>query len=139
MATYKSGEAVIPAGINNIFNRISNPSLLKDLAAKAPADVAQKLGQVSFSDDSIAFNVPPVGQITLQLTEKTEPSKVVYRAVQTPVPFGISMTLKPIDDSHTAAEAIIDIDIPVFLKPMLDGKMNEMAQQFRSLMAHMAF
>ncbi|MDE6716071.1 MAG: hypothetical protein K2J74_06295 [Muribaculaceae bacterium] len=138
MTTYKSGEAEIAVPIEKLYSRVSTPSLLKDMAAGAPAEVAEKLKDVTFGEDSITFAVPPVGQIMLKLTEKVEPSKVEYQAVQSPVPFSIAMEMKKVDDSHTLAEASINIDIPVFLKPMLDGKMKEMATQFRTLMAQMA-
>lgn len=139
MTTYKSGEAEIAVPIEKIYERVSNPLKIKEMATTASGDMAQKLKDVTFGEDSITFSVPPVGQIILQITDKTEPTKVEYQAVQSPVPFSIVMDMKKLDDSRTLAEAIINIDIPVFLKPMLDGKMKEMAQQFRSLIAQMSF
>lgn len=139
MTTYKSGEAEIAVPIEKIYERVSNPLKIKEMTMTASGDMAQKLKDVTFGEDSITFSVPPVGQIVLQITDKTEPTKVEYQAVQSPVPFSIVMDMKKLDDSRTLAEAIINIDIPVFLKPMLDGKMKEMAQQFRSLIAQMSF
>ena len=75
-----------------------------------------------------------MGEISLRVTERIEPNKIVLSADKSPVPFSVTIHLEDAGEKTTKGHAIIDVDIPIFLKPMIQGPLNQACQKFSDLL-----
>lgn len=144
MATYKSGEVTLQGSAEEVYNKLSNLDNLRDLLAKIPADrlpeeQKKQLESLEITPDSITFPGGPVGSLTLQMTEKIEPTLIRLDGVGTPVKLGLSMHITPECPTSSKGEVDIDIDLPAMLKPMVGGQIQKMADQFGQMLKAISF
>ena len=76
MSQYKSNTYPVDATQEQVFNRLSNPTILADKIEALPDDVKEKLSSVKFNPDSIVFNVPPVGEIKMVFSKVEAPHRL---------------------------------------------------------------
>lgn len=142
MATYKSEAVSLAYPAETVYDRISNLEGLGDMIKAAPADqipADQKamLDQVRVTPDTISFPAGPVGDITLRLVEKVSPSLIRLEGEGTPVPMSLSMNIRPLTPDTCEAFVQIDLQIPAMLKPMVNGPLQKMADQFGQMLRQM--
>lgn len=138
MATYSSKPAVINRPIQEIFDRFSDLSNLQNQLKELPEEQLARIGDVKFDTDSIAINTPQVGEIKFQVTERVAPGKIVFGSPSSPIPLKMTLTLKPVTDDSTEAVTAIDVEIPMMLRPLIGGKLQEAADQFSKLMSQLS-
>lgn len=138
MATYSSKPAVINRPIQEIFDRFSDLSNLQDQLKELPEEQLARIGDVKFDTDSIAINTPQVGEIKFQVIERVAPGKIVFGSPSSPIPLKMTLTLTPVTDDSTEAVTAIDVEIPMMLRPLIGGKMQEAADQFSKLMSQLS-
>lgn len=139
MADYKSELASIPHNINIVYSKLSNPESINSLMSMLPPEAKEKIKDVTFSKDSIIFKANGVGEITLKATELIEPTKIVFSAVSSPLPFKVIISLEEVNDNTTNGQATISVDVPVFLKPMLNGPLNQATERFKELLTNIPY
>lgn len=135
MDSFKSDIVNINADINDVFARLANPGALEGLVEQLPEDAKAKIQNVSFTEDSIKVKADPVGEIALEITERTQPTRVVYTATTSPLPFSLTIELEETGVSMTNASASIDIALNPFIKPMLKKPLTDAAKKFGELLA----
>ncbi|MCH5319959.1 MAG: hypothetical protein J1E38_09685 [Paramuribaculum sp.] len=133
MAKYTSKPVTVSRPISEVYSGISNIGAYQEKLDSLPAEARAKLGDVKFTDDSIVITAPPVGEICFTVIERIEPSRVVLESAQSPVPLTLSVNLSEKDPSTTEIISEIDVEIPMFLKPMVGGKLQEAADQFGNM------
>lgn len=138
MAIYSSKPAVINRPIQEIFDRFSDLSNLQDQLMKLPEEQLARVGDVKFDTDSIAINTPQVGEVKFQVTERVAPGKIVFGSPSSPIPLKMILTLKPVTDDSTEVVTAIDVEIPMMLRPLIGGKLQEAADQFSTLMSQLS-
>lgn len=142
MESYKSNKVVIDYNINVIYNKLSDPRVFKahldENIDRLPQDAREHLDKVKFEDDGISIE-SPMGALKLSVAESVEPSLVKYTALQSPVPFGLTVNLEPIDDSHTGSVTEINIELPMMLRAMVGGKLKDGAKQLGEVIAKLPF
>jgi hypothetical protein len=142
MESYKSDKVVIDYNINVIYNKLSDPRVFKahldENIDRLPQDAREHLDKVKFEDDGISIE-SPMGALKLSVAESVEPSLVKYTALQSPVPFGLTVNLEPIDDSHTGSVTEINIELPMMLRAMVGGKLKDGAKQLGEVIAKLPF
>lgn len=138
MATYSSKPAVINRPIQEIFDRFSDLGNLQNQLKELPEEQLARIGDVKFDTDSIAINTPQVGEIKFQVTERVAPGKIVFGSPSSPIPLKMTLTLKPVTDDSTEAVTAIDVEIPMMLRPLIGGKLQEAADQFSKLMSQLS-
>ncbi len=144
MATYKSDEVPLKASAENVFNRLSNLEALKGLleqvpADQIPADKKEMFDNIHLTADSIEIPGGPVGAIKLRVVERNAPSRITLKGEGTPVPLQLQLDIHPVDDASCRAQAKVDIEIPMMLKPMISGPMQKMTEQFASVLRSIPF
>lgn len=125
MAEYSINPTNVQTNIDRIYSVISNPERIKELTAKVPAEAQDKLKEMEFESDSITINAGPVGKVKLAITERIEPNKVVYTAQNSPVPMSMTLKLDKVNEGNTTLNGSLNLEIPVFLRPMVDGKIKD--------------
>ena len=137
MDSYKSDIVTINLPIELVYSKLSTPSSFKNIANidALPNEVKEKINEITFGDDSIAFSVNPIGEVVLQIVERTEPVKVVLSAVKLPIPLNVVLSLEKVDDTTTHAVAEIQVELNMFIRPMVEKPLTEGAKKFGELLA----
>ena len=133
MARYNSKPVVVEKSAETLFDHISNIGSYQQRLEALPEEERAKLGDVKFTDDSIIINAAPVGEMRFDVVERTRPSRVVLSAAQSPVPLTMAVELSPVGESSTAVSSVREGEIPMMIKPLVGGKMQEAADKFGEL------
>lgn len=144
MAIFKAKPVGINAPAEAVYGKLSNLSNIKNMLASVPessipADKRELFDSVEITEDSIIFPAGPVGEITMKITEKLEPTLIHLEGVGTPVALSIELQIGIISDSQCEAVTAIDIAIPPMLKPMIGGTMQKMADQFTQVIGALKY
>lgn len=144
MANYKSENVTLLASANKVYAKLSNLEGLGDLLKnvpldQVPADQRGMLEQVVVTPDTISFPAGPVGELTLAVAEKIDPTLIRLEGRGTPVPMSMAMHIMPLNDDSCEAYVEIDVKIPMMLAPMLGGTIQKMADQFAHMLRQIPF
>ena len=144
MESFKSNPHMIACDAATIYSKLTNPSLIKNQieahADRIDGEARQHLDTVKFSEDSIAIQ-SPMGEVTLSLDHNNsiEGERVVYTASSSPVPINMVINLQPQDDQTTMSTAELQLELPFFLRKMVEGQLKEGAERFGQLLARIPF
>lgn len=144
MESFKSAPHAITCDAATIYNKLTNSSLIQQLieanADKIDEAARQHLDTVKFTPDSIAIQ-SPMGEVTLALDHENsiEGQRVVYTASQSPVPINMVINLEPQPDATTMSTAELQLNLPFFLRKMVEGQLQEGANRFGELLARIPF
>ncbi|MDE7402803.1 MAG: SRPBCC family protein [Muribaculaceae bacterium] len=142
MALYKSENVSISASADRVFDKLSNLEGLGELIKKVPedkvpADQRAMLEQVVVTPQTITFPGGPVGDVTLRLAETVRPTLIKMEGEGTPVPMSLMLHVSPISDELCEARVEIDINIPMMLKPMVNGPLQKLVDQFAVMLGRL--
>lgn len=144
MESFKSSPHAIACSAATIYSKLTNPSLIKNLieehADKIEGEARQHLDTVKFSEDSISIQ-SPMGEVSLSLDreQSVDGQRVVYTASQSPVPISMVINLEPQPDDTTMSTAELQLQLPFFLRKMVEGQLQEGANRFGDLLARIPF
>lgn len=141
---YKSKKVTLSAPIDVVYSRFSNLENLKKLIEqvpedKIPADKLEQFNKMEMTPDSITIQGGPTGTITLQVIERREPNLVTLSPVGLPLTLDMHLHFMPVSDDVTEAEAVIEADIPMMLRPMVKGPLQKIVDEFATMMASVPF
>lgn len=144
MATYKSNKIKISYSAEQVFEKLSDlnglSGLLKNLPAdQIPSDKRAMLEQVKVTADTISFPAGPVGEIKLKIVERKAPTLIKLEGQGTPVPLSLSLRVTPLTPDTCEAYVEFDVQIPAMLKPMVNGPLQQMADQFGLMLNQLKF
>ena len=134
MAKYTGKPATINRPIAELYAQFSDMSRLKGALEKANPEQASKMGNVEVGEDYMAINNPQVGQIKFQVTERIEPTRIAFSAVQSPLPVSMSINLKEITPETTEVSTVLEMEIPMVMKALVGPKLQKVADQFGEMM-----
>lgn len=142
MATYKSEKTGMAYPAGHVYSKLSNLEGLADILKNVPtdqipADQLAMLEQIKVTSDTISFPGGPVGDVTLKVCRLEEPTLIALEGVGTPVPMGLAMHIIPLTPDTCEAYVEIDVKIPAMLKPMVNGPLQKMADQFAQMLRQM--
>ena len=144
MASYQSQKVGISYPASTVYAKLSNLEGLSDIlnhipTDQIPADKRDMLNKVKVTADTISFPGGPVGDITLKVVQKVEPTLVRLEGVGTPVPMSLTLHVTPLTPDTCEAYVDIDVQIPAMLKPMVNGPLQQMADQFGQMLRQLPF
>lgn len=142
MATYKSEKVEINQSAEAIYERLSNPENLRDIIEQAPEgaltdEQRAQLDSIQLTPDSISVAAGPVGALTLRAKGNKPPQLIRFEGENTPVPMSLEMHIAPLGEEMCEAQVIINLEIPMMLKPMVNGPLQKMVDQFGTLLRHL--
>lgn len=144
MESFKSAPHAIACSAATIYSKLTNPSLIKQLieehADRIEGEARQHLDTVQFSEDAISIQ-SPMGEVSLSLDreQSLEGKRVVYTASQSPVPINMVINLEPQTDDTTVSTAELQLQLPFFLRKLVEGQLQEGADRFGELLALIPF
>lgn len=130
MSKYTGKTVTVPASIATVFARVSDLGQYRARVEQLPEEYRAKLAGVEFGDNSVSMDAPGIGRLTFAIDKVVEPSTVVLKAVNSPVPLMIGVDLREEGADSTAVTPDIDIEIPAMLRPFIGGKIQEAADKF---------
>lgn len=144
MSSHKSEKVTLKASAEKVFSKLSNleglGELLKNVPLdQVPADQRGMLEQVKVTPDTISFPAGPVGELTLAVAEKEDPTLIRLEGRGTPVPVSLAMHISPLTPDLCEAYVEIDVKVPMMLAPMIGGTVQKMADQFANMLRQIPF
>lgn len=144
MSSHKSEKVTLKASAEKVFSKLSNleglGELLKNVPLdQVPADQRGMLEQVKVTPDTISFPAGPVGELTLAVAEKEDPTLIRLEGRGTPVPVSLAMHISPLTPDLCEAYVEIDVKVPLMLAPMIGGTVQKMADQFANMLRQIPF
>ncbi len=144
MESFKSNPHAIACDAMTVYSKLTNPSRIRELieenADRIEGEARQHLDTVKFTEDAIAI-MSPMGEVTLALDRENsvEGKRVVYTASQSPVPINMVINLEPQPDDTTMSVAELQLQLPFFMRKMVEGQLQEGANRFGDLLARIPF
>lgn len=137
MDIFSSEPTTINTAIQTVYAKLSNPLALQNLqkSVTVPVQAKEQDKDLTFGADTISFNINPVGMVTLRVTEREEPNKIVYTAESFPVPMQAVVKLESAGDAATVAVAELHIELNMFVRPMVDKPLREWSSRFGQMLA----
>lgn len=132
MAKFESSVKQIPYAQQSVFNVLSDLNSLERIRNRVPED---KLKNFSFDHDSVSVSVAPVGQITLRICEREEPKCIKFESVQSPLAFHLWIQILPTAENASKMRVTIDADIPLMLRAMVSGPLQEGVEKMADALA----
>lgn len=138
MATFNGKSVELCASPAEVYARLSDLGALGSRLEQIPEEYRAKIGDVRFTSDSIVINAAPAGEITLAITERREPEKIVLSAVNSPIPLAMSVNIAPgAADGTSCVNAAAEVEIPAMLKPLVGPKLQEAADKFGEMLGNL--
>lgn len=137
MAKYSSNPVLIPKAAAEVAEKFSDLSKMQSVLDAMPSDQRAQVGDVDLTPDSIHIHTQQVGEIEFTVTERT-PQRVVFSAKGAPVPLSLIIGLKAVAPEETELTTTMDVDIPIFLKPVVGPALQKAVDQFGQLMQQLA-
>lgn len=144
MESFKSNPHAIACDAATVYSKLTNPSLIKSLieahADRINDEARQHLDTVKFTEDAIAIQ-SPMGEVVLALDRESsvDGERVVYTASQSPVPINMVINLEAQPDATTMSTAELQLQLPFFLRKMVEGQLQEGANRFGELLSLIPF
>lgn len=130
------------ADLNNlaaIKDRFNDPVLREKMAEQVPADKLERLrGSIegmTFSTDSVTCNVPPVGEISLQIVEREEPKCIKFETTNSPIAMNLWIQILPTSDTSCKMKLTVGADLNVFIKGMVEKPLKEGVEKLADMLA----
>lgn len=131
MATYSGKPTIVNKPREVIYAALSDLSMLGSRIDGLPEEVRAQMGTVNFPDaETLAFTAPGVGEMKFRIVERTPLNQVKFLADTGVMPIYVSINLAEEGCDATAVSATIDADIPMMLRPLIGGKLQEAADKF---------
>ena len=105
-----------------VFQGLSNLDNLSKVQDRIPED---KTKDLSFDNDSVSINVPPVGKITLRIVEREEPKTIKFETVESPLPFNFWIQLLPVTETSCKMKLTIKAELNPFIKAMVSSHLQD--------------
>ena len=122
MSKYESKVKQIPYPQEAVYRTISDLNNLARIRERVPDD---KIQEFTFDSDTVSMSVPPVGEISLRIVEREEPSCIKFETAKSPMPFNLWVQILPVDEQTSKMKVTVKADIPFILQAMVSGPLQE--------------
>ena len=122
MSKYESKVKQVPYPQQTVYRAISDLNNLSRIRDRVDDD---KIKEFSFDSDTVSITVPPVGQISLRIIEREEPSCIKFETAKSPMPFNLWIQILPVDELTSKLKVTVKADIPFMLQAMVSGPLQE--------------
>ena len=136
MSKFESSIKTIPYPQENVYRNISDLINLERIRDRVPSD---KIQEFSFDTDTVSVSVPPVGQITMRIVEREEPKCVKFESENSPMPFNLWIQVLPIDEQTSKMKVTMQADIPMMLKAMVAGPLQDGVEKVADALAQIPY
>jgi hypothetical protein len=136
MAKFESSVKQISYSQDAVYSCISDLQNLERVRDRIPSD---KLDGFSFDHDTVSMNVPPVGQISIQIVEREAPKCVKFGSTQSPMPFNLWIQVLPVTSATSKMKVTVDADIPFMLRGMVAGPLQDAVEKIADALSQVPY
>lgn len=132
MSKFESSIKIIPFSQERVYDKLSDLNNLESIKDRIPTD---KVQEISFDQDTLTFNVSPVGEITLKIIER-EPHKCIkFETTKSPMPLKLWIQLIPASGEECKMRLTADVDINPFMKGMIQKPLQDGLEKMADTLA----
>lgn len=132
MSKFESSVKVVPFSQERVYNKLSDLNNLESVKDRIPDDKVQNM---SFDQDTLTFDVSPVGEITLKVIECEPHTCVKFETVKSPMPFNLWIQILPVTEQECKIRLTIGIDINPFMQGMIRKPLQEGLEKMAETLA----
>ena len=133
---FESSVKQIPYSQQAVYQNISDLRNLEKVRDRVPED---KVQDFSFDEDTVALNVPPVGELKLRICERDEPKCVKFETVQSPVPFNVWIQVLPVDEQSSKMKVTVKAELNPFIKGLVSGPLQDGVEKIADALAQISY
>lgn len=122
MSRFESSVKQVPYRQQSVFDMLSDLSNAERVKHLVNDDQLQNM---SFDNDHISVNVPPIGKIALRIVERENPKCVKYQSVDSPLPFNLWVQMLPVTDTTSKLKVTIDAELNFLMKGIVSKPLQE--------------
>ena len=122
MSRFESSVKQVPYRQQSVFDMLSDLSNAERVKHLVNDDQLQNM---SFDNDHISVNVPPIGKIALRIVEREDPKCVKYQSVDSPLPFNLWVQMLPVTDTTSKLRVTIDAELNFLMKGIVSKPLQE--------------
>ena len=137
MSEYKGNAVAVERTGAEIAEKFSNLKNFQSVIDNLPSDAKEKLKGLELEEDSVAFDVNMVGRVKFRVKELTS-QRIMMQSEGTPMPFTLSLDMKPTSETSTEVIPMADLDIPFMLRPMVGPYIQKAMDQIGGFIATLA-
>jgi len=132
MKKYESKIKRINRHREEVFNTLSDLRILEQYKEKIPDG---KVKDLSFTEDSISFDAPVVGQVKIVVIERTAPETIKFGVEKLPIDMNMWLQFieKPV--GTTFLKVTLQVEIPMMLRPMIGNKLDGICDKVAEMIA----
>jgi len=120
--------------------KISSPQTRVNLSAAKLFELAgncqtlarympEQVKDFSATEDTCTFTVENITKVTLKILDKTPFTYIRYAAANDQnIPLFLELKLSVVSENETDVEAELDIDVPIFFKPLLQAPLQRFVE-----------
>ncbi len=136
MTKFESSVKMIAAPQEAVFEKLSDFRNFESMKDNIPQD---KVKDLQFDADSLSFEMPPVGKITLVIVEK-EPCKCIkFGTTTSPLPFNLWIQIVPTSDHTCKIKLTAGMELNPFMKVMVQKPLQEGLEKMADVLASIPY
>lgn len=137
MAKYKGKTARVEMSPADFASKFKDLTVWSSHLDNMTDEVKAQVGEISFEPDSIILKNPAIGQMKFDVAERT-PDHIVFKG-EGMIPIGIEVQMKSVEDgAKTDVTTVLDVDIPMMLRPLVGNKLQQVADVFGDMIGKLA-
>ncbi len=133
MTTYESKQKQIFKSQEAVYATLTNLKQLEAFKDKLPND--GKVRNLVFNEETISFEVDPVGQVEFKIIEREEPKTIKFGVDKLPIAINLWIQLVGVAENDTRMKLTLKADIPMMLKPMVGNKLGDGVEKMADMIA----
>lgn len=136
MAKYtgKTVRVAVPATV--IADKFADLTQMQGSMDNMPEEYRKRMGEMTFTRDSMIMTNPQVGQVEMKVTEHSP--EQVRMVCDAPMHMELTIHMAAAGENETDVTTDVDIDIPAMLKPFIGPHMQKVADEMSSMMGNLA-
>lgn len=155
MAKYESEVKMIPAAtaeqvysklanletFRPILENAANNPMIKQKLEEAGQDPSQleKLKDVELTNDSIAFPVPMIGRLALQIVDREENKCIKFQATESPVDANLWIQVLPVSTGGSKMRVTLKAELNMMMKMMIGSKLEKGIDKMADMLAQLPY
>ena len=125
--------------LESLKQRLSDPQVQQFLATQVNADALSKvqmaLDKMTYTQDTIGFELPMVGGLVFRVVERQQPSLVKMQSEHSPVEATIWAQLLPADASTSRIRVTVGAELNFLMAKMADKPLQQAADAIARMFA----
>ena len=122
MSKFESTVKQVPYRQQSVYDMLSDLSNAEKVKNKVNDDQLQNM---SFDNDNVSVNVPPIGKIALRIVDREEPKCVKYQSVNSPLPFSLWVQMLPVTETTSKIKVTLDAELNFMMKGIVSKPLKE--------------